>query len=108
MEDPGLECLGTKGRCEGQGQESGIVSVGVVLLSSECGSTLWAVVFRCAQQRAGCPSEEAGLAGLAKGWAWSGLRTYGLDESLGQGGGRSSLGRLASHSVLQAGRPRAK
>lgn len=31
MEDLGLECLGTKGRCEGKGQESGIVSVGVVL-----------------------------------------------------------------------------
>lgn len=56
--------------------------------SSECDLVLWAVVFRCRTE--GKVSVRGGRIG--KGWVQSGLRTYGLDGSLGQGGRRSSLG----------------
>lgn len=108
MEDLGLECLGAQGRCGVKGQESG---------HSQCRScvvVVLSVALHCGQWCLGVHSRGQGVRQRKQDWqGWPRVgrgvdSTYGLDESLGQGGGRSSLGRLASHSFLQASRPRAK
>lgn len=67
-EGPRAGVVGSSRKQWGQGMASGVV---YSCLTSECGSTL-VVVFGISvkENRAGCPPDEAGL---AKGWARSGL-----------------------------------